>query len=201
MTKEQLDKVVSVCALVEVPVNALLAVMYFETAKTLSPSKRNHIGSVGLIQFTRDKAGVQYKTINGKKYFLDDLAKMSFIEQMDVVKEYFMPAKGKLNTFIDVYLYVFFPIAVGKGLDYVFQTSGLSASLIAQQNPIFDKNKDGKITKSEVLNFFSGYYGQFFNEIQQTIDWKKIAQYLSIYLLIPLAVFFYTIVTVVLVNS
>lgn len=115
---------------------------------------------------------------------------MSFVEQMDIVKLYFMPAKGKLNTFIDVYLYVFFPVAVGKVLDFVFETSRLSSSLIAKQNPIFDTNKDGKITKNEVLTFFSGYYGSFFSEITQTIDWKKISQYLVSYVALPVALFF-----------
>ena len=200
LTEKELQKVVSVCTLLQIPVNALLAVMYFETSKTFSPSIRNNIGSVGLIQFTRDVAGQQFKTINGKKYYLQDISKMTFIQQMDVVYEYFLPAKGKLKSFIDVYLFVFFPIASGKPLDFVFETRNLSKSLIATQNPIFDINKDGQITKGEVLNFFSGYYGNFFAEIQQTIDWQKIAEYLAKLFIFPLGVFFYTIYTLKNIN-
>jgi len=86
LSQLQLDKVISVCNKLGINPNWLLAVMYFETGKTFSPAKTNGIGSVGLIQFTRDKAGVNYKTINGKRYNLSDLAKMSFIEQIDVNK-------------------------------------------------------------------------------------------------------------------
>jgi hypothetical protein len=45
---------------------------------------------------------------------------------------------------------VFFPLAIGKPDDWVFQSSKLSASLIATQNKGFDINKDGKLTVAEV---------------------------------------------------
>lgn len=139
----------------------LLAVMYFETAKTFSTSITNKIGSVGLIQFTRDKKGVEYKTIKKKRYYLNDIAKMSFFEQVDLVYHYIDERKGKkeLTSFLDVYLVVFFPNAIGKSNDYVLETKNLSRSLIAQQNPVFDKNKDGKITRGEIEKHFSNYFG------------------------------------------
>jgi hypothetical protein len=159
----QIQKVIDVCKAVKIthPVH-LLAVMYFESARTFSPSVTNSIGSVGLIQFTRDKAGVQYKTIRGKKYLLSDLKKMTFLEQMDVVAEYYKEAAGgkTLSTFIDVYLVTFFPRALGKEDSYVLQTAGLSASLIAKQNPAFDTNKDSQIRKSEVVEYFRRLYKQ-----------------------------------------
>jgi hypothetical protein len=49
-----------------------------------------------------------------------------------------------------LYFTVFFPLAIGKPDDWVFQTSKLSASKIASQNPAFDLNKDGKLTVAEV---------------------------------------------------
>lgn len=187
LASAQIVKVREVCSRLGINPNWLLAVMYFETAKTFSPSKRNNIGSVGLIQFTRDKAGVNYKTINGKKYLLDDLAKMSFIQQMDVVLEYYKPFAGKMNSFIDVYLVTFFPAARGKADSYVLQTSGLSASLIAKQNPIFDRNKDGKITKGEIVKYFSSLWGSVFDREINVI--KSVGATSAI---IGLLVFFYT---------
>ena len=167
LSQLQIDKVIEVCNNLGINPNWLLAVIYFETGKTFSPSKTNSIGSVGLIQFTRDKAGVNYKTINGKRYLLSDLAKMSFVQQMEVVQEYYKEVirstKKVPGSFVDTYLLTFFPLAVGKSDDFVFQTKGLSASLIAKQNPIFAVN--GVVTKSNVIKMFEKWYGSTFAEI------------------------------------
>lgn len=176
LTFEKLQAVTDVANRLGVNPNWLLAVMYFETAKTFNPAKTNSIGSVGLIQFTRDKAGVQYKTINGKKYYLSDLAKMNFVQQMAIVEQYYKEVISITGStpasFVDTYLVTFFPNAINQNDDYVFQTKGLSASLIAKQNPIFDPNKDNKVTKSEVTNMFRKWYGTTFKEI----DVKKKVQ-------------------------
>jgi len=211
LSADKIAKVQQVANDLNVNTNWLLAVMYFESAKTFSPSIKNGIGSVGLIQFTRDKSGVNYKTINGKRYLLDDLAKMTFIQQMDVVKEYYkevfrMLKVNKVNSFVDLYLCTFFPRAVNQPLEYVFQTSGLSASKIASQNPIFDKNKDQKITKKEVLDHFQKYYNSVFNEINSTAvqnvssSFDKICAYCkqALPIVLPIVVFFYTVATILI---
>lgn len=211
LSPDKLAKVQQVSKDLNVNPNWLLAVMYFESAKTFNPSIKNGIGSVGLIQFTRDKSGVNYKTINGKKYLLDDIAKMSFIQQMDLVKEYYKEVYRMLNiktinSFVDLYLVTFFPRAVNQPLDYVFETSGLSASKIASQNPIFDKNKDQKITKKEVLDHFQKYYNSVFNEINTPVvqnvsnSFDKICPYCkqALPIVLPIVVFFYTIVTLII---
>jgi hypothetical protein len=78
------------------------------------------------------------------------LKAMSNVQQLDYVYKYFVPYSGKMQSYIDVYFTVFFPLAIGKPDDWVFQTSKLSASKIATQNPVFDLNKDGKLTVAEV---------------------------------------------------
>jgi hypothetical protein len=162
-----LDKVVQVSNNLSINPNWLLAVMYFESGKTFSPSKTNSIGSVGLIQFTRDKSGVNYKTINGKIYLLSDIARMSFLSQMDLVQEYYKEiiriTKKTPDSFVDTYLVTFFPAAIGKDDDFIFQTKSLSASLIAKQNPIFAVN--GSIKKSNVTSMFQKWYGSTFDQI------------------------------------
>lgn len=191
-------KVVEVSHKLGVHPNWLMAVMNFETGGTLSPSTKNNIGSVGLIQFTRDRAGVEYKTINGVRYQLSELAKMSFTRQMDVVYEYFKPFKGKIKSFLDLYLVTFFPVALGKSNDFVFQTSGLSASLIAKQNPIFDTNKDSKITKGEVLEFWKKKLGILAPQVinsqpkEMPTDIKESLTKVLQWLGIAVVVFFYT---------
>lgn len=190
-------KVIEVATELGINPNWLLAVIYFETAKSFSPSKTNSIGSVGLIQFTRDKQGVGYKTINGIKYVLTDIAKMNFITQMDLVLEYFKEVKkttGKsLNSFLDVYFAVFFPKALNQSSTYILQTASLTASLIAKQNPIFDINKDRKITKSEIEGFFKSYYEKNGFDFDKDINLKSALKWY-----IPAAVFFYSVVTIFL---
>lgn len=174
-------------------VNWLLAVIYFETAKTFSPSKANHIGSVGLIQFTRDKAGVNYKTINGKQYALSYLAGLTFEKQMLVVHDYLaeqIRIAGKTpQRFIDLYLLVFFPKAVNQPSDFVLQTKSLTASLIASQNKIFDINKDSKIQKKEIETFFNSYFTKNGFNFSKDVDQRKKLSWVF------LAVFFYSVLS------
>lgn len=190
----KLKKVLEVSSILGINPNWLLATMYFETAKTFSPSKTNSIGSVGLIQFTRDKAGVEYKTINGRRYNLSDIKKMDFNEQMDLVYLYYAEQmKGKrITSHIDTYLVTFFPEAIGKPLDYVLKTKRLSESIIAKQNPVFNSNKDGKITKKEIVDFFDSYYKKQGFDYQKEINLNTDS---FGRVLLPLLVFFYSLLS------
>jgi hypothetical protein len=180
---EQIDKIIQVSKSLKINHLWLMATMYFETSRTFSTTITNKIGSVGLIQFTRDKAGDDFKTIGGKQYKLTTIKKMSFNEQMDLVELYYRPYIGKMSSFLDVYLVTFFPAAIGKPSSFVLETPKLSRSLIAAQNPIFDKNKDKKVTLNEIKTFFSCYYGK------QNFDIIA-GSSLSIYLLLLIPFFF-----------
>lgn len=163
------SKSIEIAKKLKIDVNWLLAVIYFESAKTFSPQKTNGIGSVGLIQFTHDFGTPNHKLISGKQYSLGYIKSLDFEKQMDLVYEYYKPYKGKMNNFLDVYLVTFFPVALGKSDSFVLETSKLSHSLIARQNPVFDINKDGKITRGEIKAFFSKYYSpKIFQQIQGT---------------------------------
>lgn len=117
-------------------------VMWIESR--LNPQAVNKVsGATGLIQFMPATAKALGTTT-------DELLKMDFDQQMEYVYLYLRPYRGKMKSQVDVYLAVFFPAAIGQPDDYVLQTSKLSAALIAKQNPAYDLNKDGKITKAEV---------------------------------------------------
>jgi hypothetical protein len=173
LSEEKIAKVKQVASSLSIHPNWLLGVMYFETGRTFNPSKTNSIGSVGLVQFTRDKAGVNYKTINGTRFALEDIGRMSFTEQMDLVHVYLKQIKTaykvSFNSFFDVYLAVFFPNAIGKSDSYVLETKGLSRSLVARQNPIFDQDKNGTITKGEVLSQFKKLNNSIYNDIKKKV--------------------------------
>jgi len=99
--------------------------------------------ATGLIQFMPDTAKSLGTTVEA-------LRAMTNVQQLDWVYKYLSPYTGKMSSYIDVYFSVFFPLAIGKPDDWVFQASKLSASIVAKQNPIFDLNKDGKLTVAEV---------------------------------------------------
>ena len=144
-----INKVKDISSKLQIDPNWLMAIMYFETARTFSPSKKNNIGCVGLIQFCPDRRK-NYKTINGKRYFISDIAKMNYNEQLDLVFEYYKRYAGKLKSYTDTYFVTFFPIAIGKPDDWVIQGLGLSARAIYNANPAFRQVNDGKLRVWEV---------------------------------------------------
>jgi hypothetical protein len=122
--------------------NWLMGAMYLESR--LKPQARNAAsGATGLIQFMPRTAQDLGTTTAA-------LAAMSNVQQLDYVYKYFKPAAGRLKTWFDLYLWAFFPIAIGKPDSFVLEAKGLPAATIARQNAGFDLNKDGQITKGEV---------------------------------------------------
>jgi hypothetical protein len=123
--------------------NWLMAIMYTESAKTFSPSIQNSIGATGLIQFMPS-------TAIGLGTTTTALKNMSAVDQLDYVEKYLKVYKNKLKSYVDTYFAIFFPLAIGKPDDWVIQGAGLSSSLIARQNPLFNTNKDAQIQVWEV---------------------------------------------------
>ena len=89
----------------------LANVMWFESL--LDPSKTNaSFGCTGLIQFCPNSGAQKV----GKT--TDELRRMGAIEQMDYVEAYLREYRGRMNSSADLYMAIFFPIAVGKGPNY-----------------------------------------------------------------------------------
>jgi hypothetical protein len=136
------EKVRYISDLLGIDPNWLMWVMNFESS--LNPRAINQTtGATGLIQFMPSTARNLGTTTA-------DLLQMSNVEQLDYVYAYLKPFAGHLNSMIDVYFAVFFPVAMNKPNDYILQTSSLSASKIASQNQGFDLNHDGQLTRSEI---------------------------------------------------
>jgi hypothetical protein len=79
-----------------------------------------------------------------------EILKIGEQDQRTYVEKYLKVYKNKIKSYIDTYFAIFFPLAIGKPDDWVLQGTGISASLIARQNPAFDVNKDGKVQVWEV---------------------------------------------------
>ena len=90
-------KVIEIASDLKVSPDYLMACMAFETGETFSPACKNAAGSsgTGLIQFMRPTAIALGTTVEA-------LAKMTVIEQLDYVYDFFKPFTGKLNTLGDV---------------------------------------------------------------------------------------------------
>lgn len=135
------DKVISIAAEIETDPNFLMAIMSFESGATFSPSVKSLAGSgaTGLIQFMP-------KTAIGLGTTTAALAQMTAEDQLDFVRKYFLPHKGKLKTIEDAYMAVLFPAAIGKGANHVLFTKG---TINYKQNAGLDLNGNGEITVGE----------------------------------------------------
>lgn len=138
------NKVKDISTKLGIDPNWLMAIMYWESARTFSPSiQNNSTGATGLIQFMPSTAfGLGTNTAM--------LKSMSAVEQLDWVYKYYSSYKNKLKSYVDTYFVTFFPLAVGKPNDYVLETKNLSSSLIATQNPAFDVDKNKNVQVWEV---------------------------------------------------
>lgn len=147
-----LKKVDDISAWLQINPNWLMGIMKHESG--INPSIVNSIGATGLIQFMP-------ATAQGLKTTTSALSKMSAVRQLDYVKDYFAPYRGKIRTMTGLYVITFFPAALPYTNDdkYVFQYGNLSASAIANSNPGFDVNKNGQITMGEYKTYLRKYFG------------------------------------------
>lgn len=147
---EFISLVLSVSQYLRIDPNWLMMVMYFESR--LNPQAVNSVsGATGLIQFMPSTARNLGTTT-------DALKQMSNVEQMQYVKKYFEPYRGKMHNFTDVYFAVFYPVAMNKPRSYVLGSQNLKASVIADQNAGFDLDKDRQITRGEVEDYLSAFF-------------------------------------------
>lgn len=114
---------------------------------SLNAYERAAYRATGLIQFMP-------KTAKELGTSTQELYKMSNVAQLEYIYKYFLPLKGRIRSFEDLYLYTFYPYAVGKGDDYIIgsERSMDYAKELARENPI-DKDNKGHITVSDFKNF------------------------------------------------
>lgn len=134
--KEFALKVTDICNQLNIKPEWLMFVMWFESR--LNPQAVNPIsGTTGLIQFMPSTARSLGTTT-------DVLKHMSNVQQLDYVLAYLRPYKGRMKRWIDVYLAVFYPRAMGNP-NFV-----ITSDIVAKQNKIFDLNKDLDISVKEI---------------------------------------------------
>jgi hypothetical protein len=113
-------------------------IVNFQPGDDPDPAVRCLKRATGLIQFM-PFSSISLGTNNQK------LREMTNYEQMEYVRMYLSPFKGKCKNWLDLYCSIFWPAAVGKPENY-----RITPDIVAKQNPIFDINKDLDIEKSEI---------------------------------------------------
>jgi hypothetical protein len=93
---------------------------------------------------------------------------MTNVRQLDYVRDYFMKFSWKRNlvkkvkSVTDLYLIIFYPLAVGKPMDYVLGSHNGTWRSIYKQNPSF-KDGTGKVKVRNVVNHINQFLPQFSN--------------------------------------
>lgn len=135
------QKVQSIAAFLGIHPDWLMQVMWAESK--LKPDAANrqgadkHLVAAGLLQFTTGSGIVKA----GKVSSIAQILTMPALTQLDLVKWYFTPYKGKMKSYYDVYAVTFFPAMIGKPDNWVLQAKNLSAATIAKQNSGIAKGK------------------------------------------------------------
>ena len=168
------QKVTDIAAYLLIDPNWLMQVMYAESKLNANAQnvQRGKLIAAGLLQWTK---------ASGVSGAPQSILQYSPLQQLDLLKEYFKPYRGRMHSYFDVYLVTFFPAAVGKPDSYVFATSKLSAALVAIQNPAINIVKDGKITMAEFRQYVwnstpAGVRGLVFKAQQLIQDVKEEAK-------------------------
>ena len=139
--------VMAMCGRLVMDPNHGMAVMAFETGETFRSDIRNAAGSgaVGLIQFMPGTCASMGVTVG-------QMASLTPTQQLAYVERYFKPWAGRLKTLGDVYGAVLWPAMIGKPDDYiVFDQGDEKRPKLYIQNKGLDYNKDGKITRKEIV--------------------------------------------------
>lgn len=153
------EKVISICSEMNINPNWLMGLMYFETARTFSASIENSIGCVGLIQFCASARTDLNVTKN-------ELKSMTNVQQLSTVKRYFFEKSWKRNlvakvrNLTDLYLIIFYPIAVGKSDNYVLGSHNNTFTSVYNNNPAFHDGT-GKIKVINVKTYLINWFNQY----------------------------------------
>lgn len=163
LTESQKEAVAQVVARLkangfEVQADDIVNFMALETGGTFSPSIRSNGGAVGLAQFT----DIAIRDMNRRRPANDQLSKqrlsnMTFEEQSLVVAEYLSTAlsrknmQGRAVTAADLYSAIFAPRAIGEPMESTVYSAEADGGFY-HRNASLDRNKDGKITKSEMVH-------------------------------------------------
>ncbi|NYZ64175.1 peptidoglycan-binding protein [Luteimonas deserti] len=174
VTPEFIAKVEEIAARIGARPEHLMAVMSFETGGAFSASTVNPVSNAtGLIQFIPATARALGTSVEA-------LARMSPVQQLDVVEQYFAQYEGRLGTLEGVYTSVLSgratpdpdaTLRTPAGRDFV------RGNIEYTQNAGLDFNRDGRITSGEATQAVaSRLYGGVGAVQQRLLDVDAVPQ-------------------------
>jgi len=137
-------RVFEICDELGMQPDDLMACMAFETGQSFKANQFNAAGShaVGLIQFMPSTAGALGTSTA-------ELAAMTAEDQLEFVRKYFEPRKGKLKNLGDIYMAILWPAGIGKPDNHPLFKKDDKPARLYLQNKGLDINKDGVVTRAE----------------------------------------------------
>lgn len=140
----------------------LWLVAAFQLESSLTPTAKNSIGAVGLNQML--PSTLAQWGITAEQYRTGTVA-----YQLEVMKKFFAPIRGKVKRAGDLYLFNLYPAAVTQNypMDYAIGRDGdmttrygTSLNRIYDANAGLDFNKDGTLTRQDVVQLFENRYDE-----------------------------------------
>jgi hypothetical protein len=136
-------KVREIAAMLQIPPEWLMAVMYSESKFDASVKNFKGSGATGLIQFMPATAGEM-------KVSLERLQRMDPVHQLEYVYLYLQTVReryGEFDSLTDLYLSILYPKAIGQ--DYCYSLYAHPTKSY-QQNSGLDENQDRHVTISDI---------------------------------------------------
>jgi len=156
-----LAKVIELSAKLLIPPKWLMGIMNSESGINHRIVNANG-GAVGLIQFMPATVKSLLKTTK------EHLVEISNVEQLDYVYQFYSTAGiGRFKQLTDMYLYTFYPAALGRPDDFVIgsEKSEEWVKQVRDSNYPFDLNKDNKITIAEFRQYIIKKYAAIIPDI------------------------------------
>ena len=173
--KDFKKKLVDISNYIGINPNWLATVISFESG--FDPRIVNkQSGATGLIQWVPYVAESMYGI--PKEKASDVIRSKSAMEQLDMVKRFFEPHKGKLKSLDDVYLAVFMPALIGQKPSKIVARKG---SKVYEQNSGFDKDKKGYYTVGDITSKIRKHQGTAISAVpkkkKQTGFWEDFEEF------------------------
>lgn len=137
------NKVREIAAMLSVPPEWLMAVMYSESKFDAAVKNFKGSGATGLIQFMPAAASEM-------KVTLERLSHMDHLHQLEYVYLYLQKVReryGEFNSLTDLYLGILYPKAMGQDFCYTLYAHPSKAF---RQNSGLDENRDNHVTVSDI---------------------------------------------------
>jgi len=120
-------------------VNWLYAVIQIES--NFNPWNVNpSTGAIGLIQFMPS-------TLDSMSLTAADIQQATATQQVNFIRQYLTPYKGRINSLNDLYMAVFYPAAIGEGLNFQLPDK------VGVWNPAY-QNPNGSVTVKSIMTKF-----------------------------------------------